>query len=97
VVNLGLLAVAKWFLVVRRRRVRVCHDFEIKDGCVEGFGRSKGADDDRGLERLLREEQLDGYVFLGLSLLLATLPFSSDIDHPHGIFSQSGRWPCRSP
>lgn len=66
VLDFGLLAIAEGLLVGRRGRVRVCRDLNVEDGSVESLGGAEGANDDGCLERLSRDEELDGEVLVRL-------------------------------
>lgn len=64
--NLWLLAVAKGRFVLGHWGVGICLELDIENGCVDSASFAEGADDDGGLERLRRQEELDGEILLGL-------------------------------
>lgn len=69
VVDFGLLAVADGLLVRGPWRVGVELGLEVEEVRVQALGGAEGGDDDRGLEGLGCEEELDGDLLLGLWLV----------------------------
>ncbi len=67
VVNLGLFAIAEGLLVLWGRRVRIGLDLDIENRRDEALCGAEGGNNDRSLEGLGREEELDRDLLLGLS------------------------------
>lgn len=64
--NLGLLSVTEGLLVRWRGEVGVVRNLEVEDGAIEALGGAERANDNRRLERLRRNEKLDGNFLLVL-------------------------------
>lgn len=65
-VNFGLFAVAEGLLVSRGRGGGVLLDLDLENGRVETLGRPEGCQDNRCLQGLGSDAQLDWEVFLRL-------------------------------
>lgn len=81
------------------RRGRVCLDFDVEGVGDEALGGAKGSEDDGGMERLGRQEELGGDVFLGLYREEAVSTTHSDRwrDGRVRLYVQFEPCPCRCP